>query len=145
MPPKPNGMSSWIKNSALTVHRLGVAQQQMVEIAKPLSQDARILVMDEPTAALSDRETEFLFAMIARLKKNGVAIVYISHRLAEVFVTQYHKCLSDNSLIKTVAETMGPWPALAARDGGERQIPSERTSKRRSLHVLFACRVAAAE
>jgi ribose transport system ATP-binding protein len=67
------------------VHRLGVAQQQMVEIAKALSQDARILVMDEPTAALSDRETERLFAMIARLKGRGVAIVYISHRLAEVF------------------------------------------------------------
>jgi ribose transport system ATP-binding protein len=67
------------------VHRLGVAQQQMVEIAKALSQDARILVMDEPTAALSDRETERLFAMIARLKARGVAIVYISHRLAEVF------------------------------------------------------------
>ena len=69
----------------LPVHRLGVAQQQMVEIAKALSQDARILVMDEPTAALSERETERLFAMIARLKARGVAIVYISHRLAEVF------------------------------------------------------------
>jgi ribose transport system ATP-binding protein len=69
----------------LQVHSLGVAHQQMVEIAKALSQDARILVMDEPTAALSDRETELLFAMIARLKAKGVAIVYISHRLAEVF------------------------------------------------------------
>jgi ribose transport system ATP-binding protein len=69
----------------IPVHGLGVAQQQMVEIAKALSQDARILVMDEPTAALSDRETELLFAMIARLKKSGVAIVYISHRLSEVF------------------------------------------------------------
>jgi ribose transport system ATP-binding protein len=69
----------------LPVHSLGVAQQQMVEIAKALSQNARILVMDEPTAALSDRETELLFAMIARLKAQGVAIVYISHRLAEVF------------------------------------------------------------
>lgn len=67
------------------VHTLGVAEQQMVEIAKALSQDARILVMDEPTAALSDHETELLFAMIARLKRNGVAIIYISHRLAEVF------------------------------------------------------------
>src|SRR5512136_425587 len=67
------------------VHKLGVAQQQMVEIAKALSQDARILVMDEPTATLSGRETERLFAMIDRLKKKGVAIVYISHRLAEVF------------------------------------------------------------
>ena len=67
------------------VHKLSVAQQQMVEIAKALSQDARILVMDEPTAALSDRETELLFAMIERLKKKGVAIIYISHRLSEVF------------------------------------------------------------
>jgi ribose transport system ATP-binding protein len=67
------------------VHKLGVAQQQMVEIAKALSQDARILVMDEPTAALSDRETELLFAVIAQLKSKGVAIVYISHRMAEVF------------------------------------------------------------
>ena len=57
----------------------------MVEIAKALSQDARILVMDEPTAALSDHETEKLFAMIARLKAKGVAIIYISHRLSEVF------------------------------------------------------------
>ncbi len=69
----------------LKVHRLGVAQQQMVEIAKALSQNARILVMDEPTAALSDRESELLFAMIRRLKANGVAIIYISHRMAEVF------------------------------------------------------------
>jgi ribose transport system ATP-binding protein len=67
------------------VHKLAVAQQQMVEIAKALSQNARILVMDEPTSSLSDRETERLFAMIRRLKADGVAIVYISHRMAEVF------------------------------------------------------------
>jgi ribose transport system ATP-binding protein len=72
-------------NPGIPVHGLGVAQQQMVEIAKALSQDARILVMDEPTAALSDRETELLFSMIARLKAKGVAIIYISHRLSEVF------------------------------------------------------------
>ncbi|WP_315833514.1 sugar ABC transporter ATP-binding protein [Bradyrhizobium prioriisuperbiae] len=67
------------------IHRLGVAQQQMVEIAKALSRDARILVMDEPTAALSDRESEQLFAIMRQLKARGVAIVYISHRMAEVF------------------------------------------------------------
>jgi len=67
------------------LHRLGVAQQQLVEIAKALSQNARILVMDEPTAALSERETVRLFAVIRQLTKEGVAIVYISHRLAEVF------------------------------------------------------------
>src|SRR3954463_16204359 len=70
---------------SIIVDKLGVAQQQMVEIAKAISQNARILVMDEPTAALSDRETELLFALIARLKADGVAIIYISHRMAEVF------------------------------------------------------------
>lgn len=68
------------------LHELGVAHQQIVEIAKALSQNARILVMDEPTSALSDRETERLFEVIRRLKSEGVAIVYISHRLAEVFL-----------------------------------------------------------
>jgi len=72
-------------DAGVMVHRLGVAQQQMVEIAKALSQDARILVMDEPTAALSERESEQLFRIMARLKASGVAIVYISHRMAEVF------------------------------------------------------------
>ncbi len=67
------------------VATLGVAQQQMVEIAKALSQKARIVVLDEPTAALSDNETEKLFAMIEKLKRQGVAMVYISHRMAEVF------------------------------------------------------------
>jgi ribose transport system ATP-binding protein len=67
-------------------HTLGMAQQQMVEIAKALSQNARILVLDEPTAALSERETERLFATVRRLRAEGVAMVYISHRLPEVFL-----------------------------------------------------------
>jgi ribose transport system ATP-binding protein len=67
------------------VRRLGVAQQQIVEIAKALSQNARILVMDEPTAAISDREIESLFNRIHKLKQDGIAIIYISHRLREVF------------------------------------------------------------
>jgi ribose transport system ATP-binding protein len=66
-------------------HRLGVAQQQIVEIAKALSQNARILVMDEPTAALSEPEIERLFSLIRKLKQDGVAVVYISHRLHEIF------------------------------------------------------------
>ena len=68
-----------------TLHTLGVAQQQMVEIAKALSQNARILVLDEPTSALSTHETGLLFKVIRKLQAEGVAIVYISHRLAEVF------------------------------------------------------------
>jgi ribose transport system ATP-binding protein len=67
------------------ISRLGVAQQQMVEIAKALSQHARVLVMDEPTAAISDREIDVLFARIRALRAAGIGIVYISHRLREVF------------------------------------------------------------
>jgi ribose transport system ATP-binding protein len=57
----------------------------MVEIAKALSQNARVLVMDEPTAAISDREIERLFGIIHKLRQDGIAIIYISHRMREVF------------------------------------------------------------
>jgi ribose transport system ATP-binding protein len=67
------------------VHSLRLAQQQMVEVARALSDKARILVMDEPTSALSQREVEQLFATIARVISNGVAVIYISHRMDEVF------------------------------------------------------------
>jgi ABC-type sugar transport system ATPase subunit len=64
---------------------LTVAQQQAVEIAKALAADARVLVMDEPTAALTPPEVDRLFAVIRELKRHGVGVVYISHRLDEVF------------------------------------------------------------
>jgi ribose transport system ATP-binding protein len=66
------------------VRRLSVAQQQQVEIAKALSLDARILLLDEPTASLGDEEAEALFALIADLRAQGVAFIYISHRLREL-------------------------------------------------------------
>lgn len=66
------------------VGRLSVAQQQLVEIAKALSQQARLLVMDEPSAALTPQETESLFAVIEDLKADGIGIIYISHRLEEI-------------------------------------------------------------
>ncbi len=67
------------------VSRLSVAQQQMVEVAKALSLNARVLIMDEPTSALTAQEINELFAAIRRLKARGVAIVYISHRMEELF------------------------------------------------------------
>jgi rhamnose transport system ATP-binding protein len=67
------------------VQGLSVADQQLVEIAKALSTDARIVVMDEPTAALSARETEQLFRIISDLRERGVAVLFVSHRLEEVF------------------------------------------------------------
>lgn len=66
------------------VSELSVGMSQMVEIAKAVSKDAKILVFDEPTAALSDSETERLFEMIQQLKKEGVSMVYISHRMNEI-------------------------------------------------------------
>lgn len=63
---------------------LPLGQRQMIEIARALSRKARVLIMDEPTSSLTQRETERLFAVIAELKRAGVAVVYISHRLLEV-------------------------------------------------------------
>lgn len=64
---------------------LSVAQQQIVEIAKALSQDVRLIVMDEPSAALTPQEVERLFDIIRDLKQSGIGVIYISHRLDEVF------------------------------------------------------------
>jgi ribose transport system ATP-binding protein len=64
---------------------LSIAERQLVEIARAIDAKSRILVMDEPTTALSDRETRRLFQLIARLKAEGLAIIYITHRMAEVY------------------------------------------------------------
>ena len=69
---------------AAPVETLSVAQQQMVEIAKAVSVEARVIAMDEPTATLTDREIDHLFALIQGLRQQGVGIIYISHRLEEI-------------------------------------------------------------
>ncbi len=67
------------------VRSLSVAEQQIVEIAKAVSYDARIISMDEPTAALADHEVELLYAIIRAAQGRDVAILYVSHRLKEIF------------------------------------------------------------
>ncbi|MDP9859228.1 ribose transport system ATP-binding protein [Olsenella profusa DSM 13989] len=85
------------------VKDLSIAQQQMVEIAKAVSFDARILVMDEPTSSLSDEEVESLFSIIRNLKKRGVSIVYISHRMSELLeITDCITVIRDGEYIGTV-------------------------------------------
>ena len=73
-----------IDASAL-VRSLSISQQQLVEIAKALTLDCRILIFDEPTAALTERESKILFEIIHRLAGQGIGIIYISHRMAEIF------------------------------------------------------------
>ncbi|MVS98375.1 ATP-binding cassette domain-containing protein [Devosia sp. L53-10-65] len=101
MPRTPLGTIDWAKARAdagaiierlgfdidptTTVETLSVAYRQIVEIAKALSQNAKILVLDEPSAVLGDAELEKLFAIIRRLSSEGMSFIYISHRLEEVF------------------------------------------------------------
>ena len=72
-------------NPKTKVKDLSIAQKQMIEIGKALMQDAKIIAFDEPTSSLSDREIKHLFEIIEKLKKDGKAIIYVSHRMEEIF------------------------------------------------------------
>ncbi|MDR1600565.1 MAG: sugar ABC transporter ATP-binding protein [Oscillospiraceae bacterium] len=91
-------------NPADPVGSLSVARQQLVEIAKALSQNARILIMDEPTAALSKRESEELYAIARGLRDRGVAIILISHRFEDIFG------LADRVTVLRDGGYVGTWP-----------------------------------
>ena len=71
-------------NPNMLVKELSIAQQQMVEVVKALSNSIKLLIMDEPTSSLTSREIDKLFEIVEKLKKNGVAIIYISHRMDEI-------------------------------------------------------------
>lgn len=84
------------------VSRLSVAQQQMVEIAKATSRNSRIIAMDEPSATLTEHELDSLFTLIRQLKEQGVSIIYISHRLEEIFeIADRVTVLRDGKLVAT--------------------------------------------
>lgn len=92
-------------NPATHVRRLRPDQQQMVEIARALSMDARIFILDEPTSALTDDEVEALFRIVRRLREERVAIVFVSHRLNEVFA------IADRITVLRDGLTVGSRPA----------------------------------
>ena len=120
------------------VGRLGLAEQQMVEVAKALSDEARVLVMDEPTSALTAFEVRQLFATIARLKAAGVGIVYISHRMEELFeIGDRVTVLRDGANVATMPVATATVPELvrlmADREVGE-QFP--RRNRARGDEVL---------
>lgn len=86
------------------IKSLSVAEMQMVEIAKALSNDARVLIMDEPTSALSDREADRLFTIMKELRQRGVSIIYISHKMDEIFrVADSITVFRDGKFIDTQA------------------------------------------
>ena len=87
------------------VRRLRPDQQQMVEIARALTIDARVLILDEPTSSLTDDEVESLFAVVRRLREQQVAIIFVSHRLHEVFT------LADRITVMRDGHTVGAGPA----------------------------------
>lgn len=91
---------------------LGIGHQQLVEIARALSKDSRVLIMDEPTSALSQSEVKVLFNVIAQLKRRGVTIIYISHRLEELMEIGDHITIfRDGRFIseREVSEASIPW------------------------------------
>jgi ribose transport system ATP-binding protein len=97
------------------VGSLTVARQQMVEIAKALSFDSRVLIMDEPTAALNDAEVTDLFRVIAQLKARGVGIVYISHKMDELQRIAYRvTVMRDGQTVATVAMATTPVDRIIA-------------------------------
>jgi ribose transport system ATP-binding protein len=88
----------------LPVSALSAGYKQLTEIVKALSQNARVLIMDEPTASLTKSETDSLFQIIAQLKQRGIAIIYISHRMEEIFrVADRVTILRDGKVIATEA------------------------------------------
>ncbi len=85
-----------------TVDKLSTAQKQMVEVAKALSFNARLIIMDEPTSSLTETETQTLFSIVRKLKARGVAIVFISHRMVEIFqIADRVSVMRDGMMITT--------------------------------------------
>jgi ABC-type sugar transport system ATPase subunit len=117
-------------SSQASVQDLSIAQRQMVEVAKALSFNADLIAMDEPTSSLTDRETEILFQVMRSFKEKGISIIFISHRLEEVFE------IADRITVLRDGETIGTAPVddldvdrvvsmMVGRDLGE-LYPKER-------------------
>jgi D-xylose transport system ATP-binding protein len=120
---------------------LGIGQQHLVEIAKALARNARILVLDEPTAALTDREAEVLFAILGRLREAGAGIVYISHKLGEVFrLSDRITVLRDGRSVSTDPATALDTPRVIARMVGRDVSELFPEVKRTPREVVFEAR-----
>lgn len=110
-----DGMGVHIPVGAM-VSELSVAKQQMVEIAKAISFDSKILIMDEPTSALAESEINDLFELIRKLKAQGVSIIYISHRLEELFsITDSITVMRDGAYVDTMKTSESTMDGLISK------------------------------
>ena len=113
------------------VHELGIGQQQLVEIAKALSRSARLLVLDEPTAALTESEVEVLRQILALLQEKGVACIYITHKLKEIFqVADRVTVLRDGKTVATQSVAACTEAMLISQMVGREFARDERFPKR---------------
>jgi ribose transport system ATP-binding protein len=111
---------------ATEIRELGMAERQLVELAKALSVEVKVLLLDEPTSALSERETKRLFAICRALRDQGVAIVYVSHRLAEIIeICDRVTVLRDGSRVDTVSAAGIDESQLARMMVGADETPAE--------------------
>jgi rhamnose transport system ATP-binding protein len=118
------------------VAMLSVAQRQLVEIAKALSRDADVVIFDEPTASLGSVEEEHLFGMIRRLRERGVAVMYVSHRIDEIFaICDTVTVLKDGKLVTTLPTSEidhgGLVESMVGRDMADDLYPARRLAPAR--------------
>jgi ABC-type sugar transport system ATPase subunit len=124
------------------VSSLPTSQQQLVEIAKALSIGARLLIMDEPTASLTEHETRQLLALVRRLRDDGVAIIYVSHRFAEVFaIADRITVMRDGATVRTMARAATtPSEVVALMVGREIAAQSRATAASRGGRPVLELR-----
>ncbi len=118
------------------VMTLSIAHQQMVEIMKAYRRDSKVIAFDEPTAPLTDAEIDILFKLIGQLRETGKIIIYVSHRLKEIFqVTDEIVVLKDGRLVKTLktpeTDENALIKAMVGRDIGNIRKPKPQRQKRR--------------
>jgi ribose transport system ATP-binding protein len=131
-------------NPSALVRTLSISQQQLVEIAKALTLDCRVLILDEPTAALTEREAQILFGIMHRLAAQGISIIYISHRMVEIFDNcDRVTVLRDGQYISTlnISETT-PGAVVSAMVGRviDSLYPPKQTDEQKSDDVILEVR-----
>ncbi len=125
----------------LPVGYLGIGQQHLVEIAKALARDTHILVLDEPTAALTDSEAEVLFGILQRLRERGSGMIYISHKLGEVFrLADRITVLRDGRTVSTDAKATLDTQRVIARMVGREVADIFPTTRHKPENIVFEAR-----